>query len=150
MGVRQLYLFIAGIQVLEQFFLKNNNFIYLFLAVLSPRCCAGFSLVVASGTYSLLWCTGFSLHWLLLFRSTGSRVLRLQQLQYSGSWLPDSRAQAQQLWHTGLAALWLVGSSQIRGRTCVCCISRWIFTIEALVKSQNSSSQQVKLSKIVK
>ena len=33
----------------------------------------GLSLVVVSGGYSLLWCTGFSLQWLLLLRSTGSR-----------------------------------------------------------------------------
>ena len=31
------------------------------------------SLVVASGGYSSLWCAGFSLRWLLLLRSTGSR-----------------------------------------------------------------------------
>ena len=33
----------------------------------------GLSLVVASGGYSSLRCTGFSLRWLLLLRSTGSR-----------------------------------------------------------------------------
>ena len=33
----------------------------------------GLSLVVASGGYSSLWCAGFSLGWLLLLRSTGSR-----------------------------------------------------------------------------
>ena len=33
----------------------------------------GFSLVVSSGGYSLLQCAGFSLQWLLLLRSTGSR-----------------------------------------------------------------------------
>ena len=32
--------------------------------------CMGFSLVAASGGYSLLWCTGFSLQWLLLSWST--------------------------------------------------------------------------------
>ena len=37
-----------------------------------------------------------------------------------------SRAQAQQLWHTGLAAPWCVGSSWTRDRTCVSCIGRWI------------------------
>ena len=31
------------------------------------------SLVAASGGYSSLWCAGFSLRWLLLLRSTGSR-----------------------------------------------------------------------------
>ena len=33
----------------------------------------GLSLVVASGGYSLLWCAGLSLSWLLLLQSTGSR-----------------------------------------------------------------------------
>ena len=33
----------------------------------------GLSLVAASGGYSSLWCAGFSLRWLLLLRSTGSR-----------------------------------------------------------------------------
>ena len=33
----------------------------------------GLSLVVVSGGYSLLRCTGFSLRWLLVLRSTGSR-----------------------------------------------------------------------------
>ena len=33
----------------------------------------GVSLVVVSGSYSLLWCVGFSLRWLLLLQSTDSR-----------------------------------------------------------------------------
>ena len=33
----------------------------------------GLSLVAVSGGYSSLWCAGFSLWWLLLLRSTGSR-----------------------------------------------------------------------------
>ena len=33
----------------------------------------GLSLIVASGGYSSLRCVGFSLRWLLLLRSTGSR-----------------------------------------------------------------------------
>ena len=48
------------------------KFIYSFSAVLSLRCCAGFSLVVASrGT---LWsqCMGFSLQWLVFLWSEGS------------------------------------------------------------------------------
>ena len=50
----------------------------------------GFSLVVASGGYSLgVQCTGLSLQWLPLC-SRGSRVLRLQQLQ-----LTDAKARAQ-------------------------------------------------------
>ena len=38
------------------------------------RCCVGFSLVVASGGYSQFQCLGFSLPWLLLLRSIGSRA----------------------------------------------------------------------------
>ena len=38
----------------------------------------GLSLVAASSGYSSLWCTGFSLWWLLLLRSTGSRRHGLQ------------------------------------------------------------------------
>ena len=33
----------------------------------------GLSLVAVSGGYSSLWCVGFSLRWLLLLQSTGSR-----------------------------------------------------------------------------
>ena len=34
----------------------------------------GLSLLVVNGGYSSLWCTGFSLRWLLLW-STGSRLV---------------------------------------------------------------------------
>ena len=47
--------------------------IYLFLALLGLHCLVGFSLIVASRGCSLLRCAGFSLWWLLLLRSTGSR-----------------------------------------------------------------------------
>ena len=58
---------------LPLFFFFFNEFIYLFLAVLGLCCCPGFSLVAASGGYSLLRCEGFSLRWLLLLQSMGSR-----------------------------------------------------------------------------
>ena len=56
------------------FFFFLIHFIYLFIfgcvkSLLRP----GFSLVAASGGYSLLQCAGVSLHWLLLLWSTGSR-----------------------------------------------------------------------------
>ena len=69
----------------------------------------GFSLTVASGDYSLLWCVGFSLQWLLLLQSRGSRALGLQ-------WLSC----------TGLAAWWHDGSSPTRDETGVSCIARQI------------------------
>ena len=55
------------------YFFKINLFIYLFLAMLGLRCCAWLSLVEVSGGYSSFRCTGFSLLWLLLLRSMGSR-----------------------------------------------------------------------------
>ena len=71
-------------------------------------------------------CRGFSLRWLLLLRSTGSRHVgfsscstRAQQLRLAGS-----RAQAQQLWCTGPAAPRHVGSSRTRAWTNVPCIGR--------------------------
>ena len=64
------------------FFNKFIYFIYLWLCWVFIAA-HGLSLVVASGGYSSLRCTGFSLQWLLLLRSMGSR------------------AQAQQLWLTG-------------------------------------------------
>ena len=67
---------------------------------------AGF-LVAESWGYCLTAGVGFSLQWLLLLRSTGSRVSGLQQLCI------------------GLVARWHGASSQTRDRTCVPCIGRW-------------------------
>ena len=66
---------------LKELFLKKINlFIYfwlrwVFVAArrLSLVVARGLSLVAVSGGYSSLWCAGFSLRWLLLLRSTGSR-----------------------------------------------------------------------------
>ena len=60
-----------------------------------------FPLVATGGAPLWLWRTGFSLQWLLLLQSTGSR------------------ARAQQLWHMGSVAPWHVGSSRTKDRTCV-------------------------------
>ena len=48
------------------------------------------SLVAPSGGYSSLWCTGFSLRWLLLLQSTGSRPVG-----FSSCGSRSHRAQAQ-------------------------------------------------------
>ena len=82
-------------------------FIYLWPRWVFVAACR-LSLVVVSGCYSALPCTGFSLQWLLLFRSLGSR------------------AQAQQLWYMGLVDPCNVGSSRTRDWTCVPCIGRQI------------------------
>ena len=100
-------------------------FIYFWLHWVFVAAC-GPSLVAVSGGHSSLWCAVL-LQWLLL-QSTGSRCMgfsscgpRAQQL-----WLVGSRAQAQQLWHTGPAAPRHVGSSRTRTRTHVHCIGRRI------------------------
>ena len=75
-----------------------------------------------------MWCTGFSLQWPPLFRSTGSRWMG------SSSWsawtssfqLLSSKAQAQQLRCTGLVAQRYASYSQTRDQTCVPCIGRQI------------------------
>ena len=109
------------------FFFLINLFIcfwlcWVFVAV------RGFSLVAVSGGYSSLQCMGFSLQWLLLLWSTGSRHTGFSSCgpQAQQLWLLGSRAQAQQLWHTGLVALRHVGSSWSRDRTHVPCHGRRI------------------------
>ena len=54
------------------FFLENFLCIYFWLhwVFVAVR---GLSLISVSGGYSSLWCVGFSLRWLLLLWSTGSR-----------------------------------------------------------------------------
>ena len=109
------------------FYFNIYSFYYLFGCVGSLLLHTGFLQLWQVG-YSSLWCAGFSLRWLLLLWSTGSRCTsfssygtRAQQV-----WLAGSRAQAQQLWHTGLVAPWHVGSSQTRAQTRVPCIGRRI------------------------
>ena len=55
------------------FFKKFYLFIYLFRLCWVFVAARGLSLVAASGVYSSLQCTGFSLWWLLLLQSMGSR-----------------------------------------------------------------------------
>ena len=72
-------------------------FVYLFLAALGLCCCAwAFSSCSESGWgYSSLRCTGFSLRWLLLLWSTGSRhtgsVVVVRGLSSCGSWALEHR-----------------------------------------------------------
>ena len=109
-------------------------FFFLTIHLFSFRCvgssllCAGFSLVAASGGYSLLQCADFF--------CCGARALGAwaQQLCLAGS-----RAQTQQLGRTGLVAPQHVGSSRTRAQTRVPCIGRRILnhcaTREALPSS---------------
>ena len=57
------------------FFLKNFIYFWLRCVFIAVH---RLSLVVENRGYSLLWCTGFSLQWLLLLGSTGSRCTGLQ------------------------------------------------------------------------
>ena len=58
------------------FFIVFNKFIYfiyLFLAELGLHCCEQAFCSCSEGAYFSLQCVGFSLRWILLLRSTGSR-----------------------------------------------------------------------------
>ena len=117
-------------------FFKN---FFLFLTALGLRCCTrAFS---SCGERGLLFVAARGLFTVVasLVMEHGLQARRLQQLC-----LPGSRAQAQQLWRTGLVALQHVGSSWTRARTRVPCIGRKILnhcaTREAPAKSSYLSS----------
>ena len=91
--------------------------IILFISfALGLQFCSSFSLVAASRGYSLLWCEGFSLWWLLSLWSTGSRVMS-PVVVAPGLGSCDVLASL-------LCSMW--ESSQIRDRIHVSCIERWI------------------------
>ena len=94
--LRSFFLFFTNLFILFIYFWMH----WVFVAV------HGLSLVVASGGYSSLWCTGISLQWLLLLQSTGSRHTGFSSCGVWAQWLwlVGSRAQPQQLWHMGLVA----------------------------------------------
>ena len=96
---------------------RFNGVIYLFIfgCVVYSLLHAGFLQLCQVGV-TLLRCAGFSLRWLLLLRSTGSR--------HTG--FSSCGTQAQQLWRMGLVALQHVASSWTRDRTRVPCMGRQI------------------------
>ena len=63
----------------------------------------GLSLVVVSRGYSLLRCAGFSLRWLLLLRSTGSRHAGFSSC---GSWALECRLSSCGAWASLLRGMW--------------------------------------------
>ena len=87
-------------------FFKNLFLFYLFIyfwphwVFVAAR---GLSLVVASGGYSLLWCAGFSLRWLLLLQSTGSRHTGFSSC---GSQAPECRLSSCGAWAQVLCGMW--------------------------------------------
>ena len=90
--------------------LKKKFYSFIFVSAGSSEL-PGLSSVLVSRGYSLLQGAGFSLRWLPISQSTGSRAC--------GLW---------QLWCSGLVVLWHVRSSLMRDQTLVSCISRWILT----------------------
>ena len=69
---------LCGVRATTEFFCFCFCFLFVFIFfwlrwVFAAMC--GLSLVVASGGYSLLWCVGFSLRWLLLLWSMDSRCV---------------------------------------------------------------------------
>ena len=60
--------------------------LFLFLAALGLHGCEGFLQLWRAG--ATLWCTGFSLRWLLLLQSMGSRCAGFSSC---GSWAPEHR-----------------------------------------------------------
>ena len=75
---------------------------YFFPAALGLRCCAQVFSNCGEQGYSLWWCPGFSLRWLLWLWSTGSKAHGLQVL-----------------WPKGRISLWCMESSWTRDPSCV-------------------------------
>ena len=90
---------------IEGLYTLGNFDCFLIFGCAGSPCCQDFSL---AGMRGLVVAAA------ALVAEYGLQDSRAQQLQ-----LPGSRAQAQQLWLTGFAALWLAGPSRIRDRTCV-------------------------------
>ena len=93
-----------------------NIYLFIFGRVGSSLLRTGFLQLRRAGGYSSFRCTGFSLQWLLLLRSMGSRCMGFT----------SCGKRDQQLWHRGLVAPRHVGSSWTRDRTRVPCTGRWI------------------------
>ena len=102
-------------------FIFINLFIYLFLAALGLHCCVRAFSSCASGGYSLLQCVGFSLWWLLLLRSAGSR-----RAGFSSCTTRSLEHRLSSCGAQGLVAPWHVESSRTKARTRVPCIGRRI------------------------
>ena len=101
---------------------------FLFLALLGLRCCTwAFSSCGERGLLFLAVC-GLLIAVDSLVVEHRLQVRGLQQLCHVGSVVVarSSRAQAQQLWRTGLVTPQHVGSSWTRAQTRVPCIGRWI------------------------
>ena len=119
-------------------FLKFIYLIYQFLAALG-LCCPckkkeSTRAFYSCGKWGLLF---VAVRGLLIAVASPVAELRLQARGLQQLWLAGSRAQAQQLWCTGLVAPRYVGSSQNRARTRVPCIGRWILNHCATREARN-------------
>ena len=105
----------------------NYLCIYFSLHWISVALC-GFSLVVASRGYSSLWWLGFSLLWLLLLWSIGSRCTAFSSCKRGPSccslWALECGLSI--CGTGGLVTLRHVESSWTRDQICVPCFGRWI------------------------
>ena len=102
-------------------FFKIHLFIYLFMAALGLCCCTrAFSSCIDRGLLFV------AVRRLLIAVASLVAEHRLQARGLQQLWLAGSRAQAQQLWRTGLGTPRHVGSSRTRARTRVPCIGRQI------------------------
>ena len=73
-GISLFFYFSVDYCLSGNFFLFNFIYLFIYFWLRWVFIAAHWlSLVVASGGYSLLWCLGFSLRWLLLLQTTGSR-----------------------------------------------------------------------------
>ena len=67
------------LKYIYKFLMFLKIYLFYFLAVVGPCCCMRAFSSCCDQEILFVWCTGFSLWWLLLLQSTGSRVLgRLQ------------------------------------------------------------------------
>ena len=92
---RQMFFFFFFLTYFIDLFIFKNLFILFIFGCVGSVAACGLSLVAASGGYSSLQCVGFSLQWLLLllsmgsrctgFSSCGSRALE-HRLSSSGAW----------------------------------------------------------------
>ena len=81
------------------------------------------SLVAVSRGYSLAAVHGLLIAVASLVAEHRLSALRLQWVRLTGP-----RAEAQELWYTGLFAPWHVRSSLTKDRTHVPCVGRWMLT----------------------
>ena len=95
---------------------------FIFGCIGSSLPCRLFSSCHEPGDTFLLWYMGFS--------CCGTQSLGHVGFSSCSSWAPKlqflcSRAEAQQLWHTGLVTPQQVGASRMRNATCVSCTVSW-------------------------